>query len=105
MKKIIIAAFLAALTACTSVDVKTTNQKMPVVTAPTITPMNMRPVNFGLTKLNNQYYYTLTSDNFGNLDNNIIEMRRYILSQKASINFYKTLSESTEISDTAKKKK
>lgn len=103
MKKILFLIFLLCVTGCSEVDVKTKPELMPEANPPKIQPMNMKYVEFGTCKIGNEYGYSLTTDNFGNLNNNIIEMRRYILSEKATIEFYKNLSMSTE--DQAKVKK
>lgn len=96
MKKILMILSLLLITSCSTVDVKTAPLKMPEVNPPSILPMNTRNVNFGVSKINNQMMYTLTPPNLGNLDNNIIEMRRYILSQQSQIDFYKSVLESME---------
>lgn len=102
MKKIIL-LFLLLITSCSEVDVKTKTELMPQANPPKIQPMNMKYVEFNTCKLGNDYVYSLTTDNFGNLNNNIIEMRRYILSEKATIDFYKNLLISTEEPNKVKK--
>lgn len=98
MKKLLLLFGFLFLTSCSEVDVKTKSELMPVANPPIIQPMNMKYVEFGTCKLDdNTYGYSLTTTNFGNLYNNIIEMRRYILSEKSTITFYKNLAESTEV--------
>ena len=96
MKKLSILCFLL-LASCSTVEVKTAPLKMPEVNAPSVVPMNMKQVNFGTTKVNKETVFTLTPENLGYLDNNIIEMRRFILSEEARIKFYKDLSDSMEL--------
>ena len=95
MKKYILLAFMF-LSSCSALEVKTAPLKFPEVTAPTIVPMNTKTINIKTATVNGNVLYTLTPDNMENLDNNIIEMRRYILSQGAQIIFYQNLNKSVE---------
>ena len=103
MKKIIVLFGLLALCSCSTVDVKTSPEKLPEITPPPIVSMNMKHVSINTSIINKKPYYIIDPMNFENLDNNIIEMRRYIYSQEAQIDFYKNLSESMEKSPKVKK--
>lgn len=97
--KLLVLALL--LSGCTAAPVVTSNLVTPpVVSVPVIAPTSLQPVSFQLATAStyaafadcfkpdsNAHLYVLGQTDMTNLVGNIQEMRRYILSQQASITY------------------
>ena len=97
--KLLVLALL--LSGCAAAPVVTSNLVTPpVVSVPVIAPTNLQPVSFQLATAStyaafsdcfkadpNAHFYILSQADMNNLVGNIQEMRRYILSQQASITY------------------
>jgi|ERR1700691_3509695 len=111
-KKFLIMLFFGLLSGCaTSLTVKTSQVQLSTVQVPHPLPialsnlswkvLNISDIKILANKLKNSpsssfSIYVLDSSGFTNLDNNLLEMRRYILEQKQVILFYQGLENNTK---------
>jgi len=89
---------LIVLAGCTNKPTSTEpiETPIPIISAPSITPVNMKPVEFivvtdnTLDKLKEKkVWYAISVDSYENLATNLQDMLRYIKDQQAQIEYYK----------------